>query len=101
MNTSIWLEADEKFVTDVVRGYRCVQAEDMNEAEFATSGKTHLFKNEPRALTMTEQRCQKPERMLELVAKSFQEEDRQQLASPAVGWWFSTWHRHCLAGLCL
>ena len=57
VNTSIWLEADEKFVTDVVREYRCVQAEDMNEAEFATWGKTHLFKNEPRALTMTEQRC--------------------------------------------
>ena len=69
VNTSIWLEADEKFVTDVQREYRCMQAEDMNEAEFATWGKTHLFKNEPRALTMTEQRCWKPERMLELVAK--------------------------------
>ena len=72
MNTSIWLEADEKFVTDVVREYRVMQAEDMNEAEFATWGKTYLFKNEPRALTMTEQRCWKPERMLELVAKPFE-----------------------------
>ena len=55
-NTSIWWEADEIFVADVVREYRCVQAEDMNEAQNATWGKTHLFKNEPRALTMTKQR---------------------------------------------
>lgn len=41
----------------------------MNEAEFAARGKTHLFKIEPRALKMTQQRCWKPERMLELVAK--------------------------------
>lgn len=86
VNTSIWLEADEKFVTDVVREYRCMQAEDMNEAEFATWGKTHLFKNEPRALTMTEQRCWKPERMLELVAKPSEKKiDNNWHPPPLVG----------------
>ena len=86
VNTSIWLEADEKFVTDVVREYRCIQAEDMSEAEFATWGKTHLFKNEPRALTMTEQRCWKPERMLELVAKPSEKKiDNNWHPPPLVG----------------
>ena len=86
VDTSIWLEADEKFVTDVVREYRCMQAEDMNEAEFATWGKTHLFKNEPRALTMTEQRCWKPERTLELVAKPSEKKiDNNWHPPPLVG----------------
>ena len=35
-NTSIWLEADEIFVADVVREYRYMQAEDINKAEIAT-----------------------------------------------------------------
>lgn len=68
-DTSVWLEADDEFVEEIVREYVCMKLGSLCEAEYATYAKETLLKRDPRYTEREESRRWMTERMIELVAR--------------------------------
>lgn len=68
----VWLESGDEFVTDILREYDCMTERKLCEAEFASYARETLLKRE-RRIPLRDQddqeRCLKPERMIELVTE--------------------------------
>jgi hypothetical protein len=67
--TTLWLDADESFITDIVREYESMREYSLNEAEHATYAIENLLKREVRNAQLPVTRHWMAERMIQLVAK--------------------------------
>ena len=67
--STLWLNADESFLIDIVREYDSMKEYSLNEAEHATYAIENLLKREIRNARLPESRRWMAERMIQLVAK--------------------------------
>jgi hypothetical protein len=67
--TTLWLNADESFLTDIVREYESMKEYSLNEAEHATYAIENLLKREIRSARLPKARHWMAERMIQLIAK--------------------------------
>lgn len=67
--TTLWLDGNESFLTNIVRGYDSLKEDEVNEAEYAMFAMENLLKSEVRNPRLPETRRWMAERMIQLVAK--------------------------------
>src|SRR5436305_2832686 len=67
--STLWLNADESFLIDIVREYDSMKEYSLNEAEHATYAIENLLKREIRNARLPKSRRWMAERMIQLVAK--------------------------------
>ena len=69
LESTLWLDADESFLEDIVREYDSMKEYSLNEAEHATYAIENLLKREIRNARLPKSRRWMAERMIQLVAK--------------------------------